>query len=562
MAFMFSAVAQAQTIDSNYVDGHVYFQLNEDVDITYEVREDKTVDIYSIPGIPGREMANTFDIEKISCPFNINNDPKLLRTFKVEFNDYANVDKLLKFLANQAGVRYAEKVGIAKLFEAPNDPYYKMYNVRYPINWNWHLDIINAEKAWDIQKGSNNLKIGVIDGSIWGEHPDLQIPSERQYDGDFDTEGNSAPPSEIDQDVNPAEGTNDMSFRFSHGTHCAANIACVNNNGIGTASLAGGWGDVANGPILYSAKTSDRYGNVNLDNADLCINWIVNKGVRIVSMSYGGENFMQTTQDLINAGYDQGVIFIAAAGNESNTVKQYPAAYDHVISVAMVNSDYSINTGSTYGDWVDIAAPGGSLINSGQESSVYVVSATYSHSYSIPALAAASNTPNPISAEDDFYDKMQGTSMACPITASLVALMISQDPSLWFERIQDILRGSSIPLNPVAGRTHTIREGVGCIDAQAALTFTGIENASKQASSELMVFPNPATDYLTLQLGTELHNVRVEVRNILGATLISNQYAVVNGTHRMDVSGLNNGVYVLSIEAEGVVRTSKFVINK
>ena len=81
---------------------------------------------------------------------------------------------------------------------------------------------------------------------------------------------------------------------------------------------------------------------------------------------------MATMEEAIDYAYSQGVVMVAAAGNRRDTDPHYPAYYDNMMSVAATNSNDDKASFSTYGDWVDIAAPG-----------VDILSLLYDYNYSV-----------------------------------------------------------------------------------------------------------------------------------------------------------------------------------
>lgn len=77
-------------------------------------------------------------------------------------------------------------------------------------------------------------------------------------------------------------------------------------------------------------------------------------------MSFGGGGFSQTWQSLISS--NPQVKFVAAAGNTPTTSKNYPAAYQGVLSVCASNESDGMASFSTYGDWVSVCAPGTNIV--------------------------------------------------------------------------------------------------------------------------------------------------------------------------------------------------------
>ena len=159
-------------------------------------------------------------------------------------------------------------------------------------------------------------------------------------------------------------------------------------------------------------------------------------------MSYGSENSSNAMQDLIYA-YPE-VVFIAAAGNDSSSTQNYPAAYQNVIGVGSVDSNDLRSSFSNYNvgfPWIDIAAPGG---------------------YSYGGLLSTVYTESL-----NGYARFGGTSMATPFAAGLVGLMLSVNPSLTPIQIQNCLVNSGVEINQSIGPR---------IDAYQALLCAQPEN--------------------------------------------------------------------------------------
>src|SRR5690606_782509 len=84
-------------------------------------------------------------------------------------------------------------------------------------------------------------------------------------------------------------------------------------------------------------------------------------GARVVNMSFGGTGFSQTWQAMIDDATEDGVIFVAAAGNGNTSAINYPAAYNNVIAVANTNHRDQKDASSHFGAWVDVSAPGADI---------------------------------------------------------------------------------------------------------------------------------------------------------------------------------------------------------
>jgi hypothetical protein len=100
----------------------------------------------------------------------------------------------------------------------------------------------------------------------------------------------------------------------------------------------------------------------------------VEAGAKIINLSLGGPTDTPFLQTLIQNSVDQGVLFFAAAGNQPTDAPTYPAAYPEVIATTSIGRDGKIAPYANYGPWVDIGAPGSSLVTLGNQ--VYAISGT------------------------------------------------------------------------------------------------------------------------------------------------------------------------------------------
>ncbi|RLC79204.1 MAG: hypothetical protein DRJ03_23935 [Chloroflexi bacterium] len=184
-----------------------------------------------------------------------------------------------------------------------------------------------------------------------------------------------------------------------HGTHCAGIIAAVIDNNEGIAGLAQ--------VKIMAEKALNEYGwgwDTDLANA---IIHAVDQGADILSNSWGGLSPSEVIHDAIEYAYENNVLVVAAAGNEGIKQKVYPAAYDEVIAVTATDSNDDPAWFTSFGDWVEVAAPG-----------VDIYSTVW----------------------DDSYTYMSGTSMACPHVSGVAALILSQFPNMTKDWVRAQLR--------------------------------------------------------------------------------------------------------------------------
>jgi hypothetical protein len=177
---------------------------------------------------------------------------------------------------------------------------------------------------------------------------------------------------------------------YGHGTHCAGIAAATTNNSIGVAG-------VGFNTSLMNVKVLGDNGSGQYSWIANGITWAADNGAKVISLSLGGSSGSYTLQNAVNYAWNKGVVVVAAAGNNGNTASVYPAYYSNCIAVAATDQNDAKASFSTYGSWVDVAAPG-----------VSIYSTLPNHSNSI-------GTTN--------YGSLSGTSMSTPHVAGLAALV-------------------------------------------------------------------------------------------------------------------------------------------
>lgn len=395
------------------------------------------------------------------------NNERLGRTFRIEFDSLDRTEELLDWLESrpevemvepvpayyiQAGVLPGGKTDSAGDGASGTDPFYGTVN---GVDLSWHLDLINAQEAWGKATAQSNVTVAIVDNAVWGDHPDLGIAAGNQYNVMSATAGNSAPPVSVDQDQE-CESLNSCNvYNWSHGTHCAGAVGAVRGNGVGIASIGSGVSLMG-----VSCPSTDASG-LSVRNGFAGVTWAAEHGADVISLSWGGYSVAETEREVIQSCIDQGIVIVAAAGNDNRAdVPFYPADLPGVISVASVNSDLGISSFSNSGDWVDVAAPGGFVVVNGNETSNCILSTTFcrSQSYRMSGITVVNG---------EFYDGMYGTSMATPVVAGLCGLLLSVDSTLDSYSMREVLMSSAQALDASSGK-H-IRPGSGAIDASAAV---------------------------------------------------------------------------------------------
>lgn len=272
----------------------------------------------------------------------------------------------------------------------------------------WGLRSTRAETVWT--QATNQVTVAVLDTGI-GSHNDLTgrvLPGRSILSGAIST--------------NVTDG-------HGHGTHVSGTIAAIANNNLGIAGVA------PNAKILPVKVLSDS-GSGYLSDVAAGIIYAADSGAKVINMSLGSSGTSQTLQDACDYAWSRGVTVVAAAGNGGPTASpNYPAAdpNDHVIAVAAIDSSNSIAYFSQAGSYVDIAAPGVSVM---------------------------STTPN------NAYDSWDGTSMASPHVAAVAALAYGKSPSASVSTVRAAILAGARDLG-TTGRDNTF--GAGAVDAPGTL---------------------------------------------------------------------------------------------
>jgi len=213
-----------------------------------------------------------------------------------------------------------------------------------------------------------------------------------------------------------------------HGTQVAGSIAVSTGNGVGVAGVA------FNAKIV-PLRVLGKCGGYSSDIADAII-WasggIVggiaqnDRPARVINMSLGGGGPCdRTMQDAIDSARSRGAVVVVAAGNENADARNStPANCAGVITVVATDRAGGRAYYSNFGEAVDIAAPGGDVRSAGGGI--------------LPTLNSGATGPR-----TDSYGFYQGTSMAAPQVAGVVALMLSRNPALTPDQIEDTLKSTA-----------------------------------------------------------------------------------------------------------------------
>ncbi|MEW9872584.1 S8 family serine peptidase [Arthrobacter sp. HS15c] len=242
---------------------------------------------------------------------------------------------------------------------------------------------VDAVEAWGTTKGAD-IKVAVLDTGVTTDNSDIseKVVARANF-------SDSAPPAGVD-----------LVDYYGHGTHVAGIIAAA-DDGSGVSG-------VCPGCSILDGKVLNNQGSGSSSAIAKGISWAVDNGAKVINMSLGQRVSSRTLENAVNDAWNKGVVIVAAAGNAGTQAKIYPGAYPNVIAVAATDNRNVKASFSTYGKWVDLAAPG-----------VSVYSTFPKHPFALGGTNGRS----------EGYDIASGTSMASPIAAGVAALVWSISPA-------------------------------------------------------------------------------------------------------------------------------------
>ncbi|MEU9439289.1 S8 family serine peptidase [Streptomyces sp. NPDC048252] len=294
---------------------------------------------------------------------------------------------------------------------------------------------MNVPGAWATSTGTG-VTVAVIDTG-YVAHTDLAANIVGGYDFIADTavsvdgdgrDGNPADPGDY-YAANECGSGVPASNSSWHGTHVAGTIAAATNNNKGVAGIA-------YGAKISPVRVLGKCGGYDSDIID-AITWAsggtvsgvpANSNVaKVINMSLGGDGACTSaTQSAITAAVNRGTTVVVAAGNESDNVANHsPGNCNNVISVAATNRTGAKASYSNYGSLVDISAPGGQT-STGTANGI------------LSTLNSGTKTPS-----SESYAYYQGTSMATPHIAGLVALVKSANSALTPAQIETAIKNNA-----------------------------------------------------------------------------------------------------------------------
>jgi probable HAF family extracellular repeat protein len=364
------------------------------------------------------------------------NGARVLRAFPsigglqvVELPPNSDITRVVEKYRQSGAVAYAEPDYEIRISTTPNDPQY-LNGTLWALNNTGQnggtpgADIA-AAAGWSTRNEAPNVIVAVIDTGVRYTHEDLAAnmwinPGEIPGNG-VDDDGDGY----IDDlhGINAITGSGDPMDDNGHGTHVAGIIGAVGNNGVGVVGVA--WK-----VRIMACKFLNSLGSGYTSDAITCIDYARAHGANIMNNSWGSPGDSQALSDAISSARAAGIIFVAAAGNNSaNTDLDpfFPAddAVDNIVAVAATTRTDDLAYFSNYGlGSVDIGAPGMDIFSTWFSS-------------------------------DSAYMDLSGTSMAAPEVSGVFALMEAQFPSENYLELMNRVYASVDPLDVLSNKCRT-----------------------------------------------------------------------------------------------------------
>lgn len=443
--------------------------------------------------------------------------------YRLHYEGTYDLQALIDLIQKTGFVEYAEPLYVDKILALPNDTY-----AQPGEQMEFYLKRMKAFEAFDVEDGDTNVVIGIIDTGVKWDHEDIKDNIKYNYADPIDGSDNDAD-GYVDNfrgwdlgnnDNNPYAATGN-----EHGTQVAGIAGATPNNGIGMIGTGN------------KCKVLPLKGSLDLPSSSImqgypAITYAANHNCKVVNLSWGGAGlYSQTSQNVINyAAINKDVVVVAAAGNDNTDVPYYPAAYDHVLSVAALDTMNHLALDSvieqkagfaTYNHSVDIGAQGRRL-----------VSTTY-----------GGYTPN-----------SGGSSFASPLVAGAAGLIRAKYPSLNALQVAELLRVTADPYIDTVAVLIPYKEklGKGRINMYRALT----DNTSP---SVRMYEKKVKNDYGAFAASEDTVDIICKFRNFLQPT---NNASVVLSTTNPNIEIIEGTKTLGSIPTLGTIdiQSDPFVI--
>ncbi|WP_051906442.1 S8 family serine peptidase [Methylomarinum vadi] len=303
-------------------------------------------------------------------------------------------EAVVRALSKNPHIEFAElDMAVEPSEMIPNDPKFSSA---------WHLPKIQAPTAWETSI-ADGITIAVLDTGVDATHPDLS--------------------GKLLAGWNAVDGSNSTSDVNGHGTAVAGTAAASSNNATGVASVA--W----NAQILPVRITNRSDSYAYWSDVARGLNWAADHGADVANISYAVSN-SSSVSSAAQYMRSKGGVVVVAAGNDGTDPGYSDNPY--MISVSATTSTDAKASWSNYGAFIDVAAPGSSILTTTRGGG---------------------------------YGNWNGTSFSSPAAAGVVALIMGANPTLTPDEIEQVLEGSA---DKIAGDWHPYY-GNGRVNAATAV---------------------------------------------------------------------------------------------
>ncbi len=289
----------------------------------------------------------------------------------------------------------------------------------------WHLERIEAPTAWSTTKGED-IVVAVLDTGINANHYDFQ--------------------GQLVSGWNSVSSNSDISDIHGHGTGVAGTVGAALNNGLGVASVAG------HSKVMPIRVTNRSDGLASWSDVAAALYWAADHGADVANISYSPID-SNTVTTAANYFRNTGGVVVVAAGS-SGINPGYSENPSLITVSATTQSDVRCSC-SNYGNYIDVAAPGHYIYSTHKNGGT----AAY-----------------------------QGTSFASPVAAGVAALVMSANPDLTPNEVEQILEDSA---DPIGSSTYF---GAGLVNAAQAVQMAGGNSGGSDTESPSVTITNPARD--------------------------------------------------------------------
>ncbi len=330
----------------------------------------------------------------------------------------------------------------------------------------------------------------------------------------------------------PKPEDNDPSDNLGHGTHIAGTIAAVSGNGIGITGIAPQCKimPLKINPWALTSKIAR------------AIIYAADNGADVINMSFGLPYRSLIIESALEYAYNKGVVLCASSGNSGVAEVNYPAGSPLTMAVGATNDSDRVTVFSSYGDHVDLCAPGEAILS---------LRAEGTDMYNIPPSAE----PGVHIIGNQYYIS-SGTSMSCPHVVATAAYLKSKSPGLSPDRVRAILNGTADDITDPFGRGEDlvgfdIYSGHGRLNLEAALENTPAVVAQITYPGAHQII-NGIVEITGSAYGDDFFDYRIS----FGAGYIPDQWTIIIDSDESvkddilgfwNTNGLASGIYTLKL---------------